>query len=249
VTVAIPCGTPLFFGIPKALIVHQINTGKACDPAMGFYTVESAEQIALLAEKMQTVAIGPGLAKNAQTVQFLKTLLPLMKTSLVLDADALNIIAENPDLFQFLNERTILTPHPGEMARLMRAACLDYQNLSRTQQAAALAQYTGAAVVLKGPGTVIAAPDGRVAVNLSGSPELATAGSGDLLTGIISTVSAHGYDSFESACAGVYLHGMLGGLCCPGKPAMEQGAGIIADDLLLQIGNAIMKLRKNRKNI
>ncbi len=240
-TVAVPRGIPFYSRVPKALIVRQIHSSDDRGDG-GYYTGKDAEPVSRITERMDAVAIGPGLSGQAGVPDFLRSLLPLIRTPLILDADALNIIAENPDLFPLLKPDTVLTPHPGEMLRLMQAAKLDYHAKTRTEQAESLARFTGTVVVLKGPATVIAAPDGRIAVNLSGSPVLATAGSGDLLTGIICSVAGRRYPVFEAACAGVYLHGLLGELCHPDQ--MSQGAGIIADDLLQKIGPAILFLRE-----
>ena len=132
------------------------------------------------------------------------------------------------------------------MLRLLKGTGLvsndvEASRLSRVEKARLLACRTQSVVILKGPGTVIADPEGRTAVNLSGSQELATAGSGDLLTGITASVLAHGYAPFDAACAAVYLHGFLGELDAPVPWRVH--AGLIADDFLDRIGPALDFLR------
>ena len=172
----------------------------------------------------QAVCIGPGLSKEIDTHEFLTSVLPMIQVPLVLDADALNILAEAPELWAMIPEKTILTPHPGEMRRLMQ---LDTVNQRRLESAERLAQDRNVIVVLKGAGTVIATPEGRSYVNTSGNPGMATAGAGDVLTGIIGGLLAQGYEPELAATLGVYLHGKAGD-----RAAHKLGqAGILARDL------------------
>ena len=140
----------------------------------------------------------------------------------VLDADGLNLLARHPELWSPRNDR-VLTPHPGEAARLAAAFGVDC-TLPREQFAAALAEKLGATVVLKGFHTCVAAPGSPVSVNSSGGPELAVAGSGDVLAGIITGLLAGGYAPFDAAKLGVFLHGLAGD---------EGGFSLIADELPL----------------
>ncbi len=151
-------------------------------------------------------------------------ILALLQTdiALVLDADALRVFASpRSDFFAGLQKRsaaTVLTPHAGEFAALFP----DMKQASKVERARAAAAQCGAIVLLKGPDTVIAAPDGRVCVNTHGTPWLATAGSGDVLAGIIAARLAQGEGGFAAACAGAWLHGDAGLRC---------GPGLIAEDL------------------
>ncbi len=154
------------------------------------------------------LAIGPGLGLHSAVADLIKTLLHNFSLPLVLDADALTLLAENPDILPKNRPQTILTPHPGEMARLLQCKTSDIQN-RRLAAAAELALKFGVGVVLKGAATVIAAADGTLSINSSGNRLLATAGSGDLLTGIIGSFLAQGLQAPAAAQAGVFLHGLL----------------------------------------
>jgi hydroxyethylthiazole kinase-like uncharacterized protein yjeF len=160
------------------------------------------------------LAIGPGLGQSLDTSKFTMGLLSVTKMPVVIDADALNILSEEPELLPKLartteGERTVvLTPHPGEMARLVRKTVAEVQ-ANRVEMARSFAKENGVTLVLKGARTLIAHPDGRVAVNTSGNPGMAKGGSGDLLTGIVAGLLAqHPNDAAHGVEAAVYLHGL-----------------------------------------
>jgi len=168
---------------------------------------------ALLASK-SVLAIGPGLGQSPETVKFTTGLLAAAKIPVVIDADALNILAAKPVLLAKLAKgRTlVLTPHPGEMARLARLTVAEVQ-ANRLEVARAFAQRTGVTLVLKGARTLVAHPDGQVAVNTSGNPAMAKGGSGDLLTGLIAGLLAqYPHDPARAVEAAVYLHGLAADL-------------------------------------
>ncbi len=180
----------------------------------------------------RAVCLGPGLSKEIGTQEFVQAILPMIQVPLVLDADALNLLAELPELWAMIPENTILTPHPGEMRRLMG---LDTINHRRLESAERLAQDRNVIVVLKGAGTVVATPDGRSFVNTSGNPGMATAGAGDVLTGVIGALLAQGYAPEQAAALGVYLHGRAGD-----RIAEQVGQdGLMAMDLIQALGKPI----------
>ena len=158
-------------------------------------------------QKFDAVGVGPGLGKAAETVAALKKLLQEVDKPLVLDADALNIIAENKELLSVLPENTILTPHVKEFERLF-GECVDKQQCLELQRV--MSQKYKVIIVLKGAGTTTMLPDGRCYVNSTGNPGMATAGSGDVLTGIILSLLAQRYTPEEAAIIGVFMHGRAG---------------------------------------
>ena len=171
--------------------------------------VVPAEQAAALAPTFDAVVAGCGWDTAEDRLPTLQSLLAGC-SRLVLDADALNLLARHPELYT-PNPGVIMTPHPGEAARLAAAFGVD-ADLPRPEFAAALAARLGCVVVLKGHRTVTAAPDGRRVINGSGSPALATAGSGDVLAGLLGGIYAGRVDAFAAAALAVYLHGRAGEL-------------------------------------
>ncbi len=154
--------------------------------------------------------IGPGLGKNPNTIAFFKKILEKARNvPMVLDADALNILAENPELWEFVPEGTIITPHPGEAARLLNLSTAELQE-RRMEYAVSLATTRNVIVVLKGKGTVIASPKQGVFVSGAGGPSLAKAGMGDVLAGLITSLLAQGYAPLRAAVMGVHLHAKAG---------------------------------------
>jgi NAD(P)H-hydrate epimerase len=168
------------------------------------------EQIAALTAGKTVLALGPGLGQSAETVKFVTGLLSAIKIPAVIDADALNILAAKPVLLAKLakSRQLVLTPHPGEMARLAGVSTAEVQ-ANRLAVAGNFAQKMNVTLVLKGARTLIAHPDGRVAVNTSGNPGMAKAGSGDLLTGMVAAlITQHPQQLSEAVEAAVYLHGL-----------------------------------------
>ncbi|MGO8935273.1 MAG: NAD(P)H-hydrate dehydratase [Terracidiphilus sp.] len=172
------------------------------------------KHIAELTAGKSVLAIGPGLGQGTETAKFVTGLIGATKIPAVVDADALNILAAKPALIKKLaRERTlVLTPHPGEMARLAGTTVATVQ-AGRLETARDFAQRMGVTLVLKGARTIIAHPDGRVAVNTSGNPGMAKGGSGDLLTGLIAGLLAQfPHDPAQAVEAAVYLHGLAADL-------------------------------------
>ncbi|MBH8599520.1 NAD(P)H-hydrate dehydratase [Thermoactinomyces sp. CICC 10523] len=181
-------------------------------------------------ERFSAVAVGPGLGRFAGEEQWLGQLMEEVEVPLVLDADALNILAAHPSLFRWRKKGavTILTPHPGEMARLIGSSTAEVE-VQRHQVARQLALKTDMFVVLKGRYTVIAFPDGKQVLNPTGSPALAKAGSGDLLTGMIGSLLAQRIPAEKAVPMAVYLHGKAGEIAGPSSH------GVMVDDLLRAI--------------
>jgi len=184
------------------------------------------------------VGIGPGLGTEEQTQKALKLLLQECNLPMVMDADALNILSMNKTWIPFLPKNTILTPHPKEFARLAGSWKNDFERLEKQRE---MAVKYGIYIVLKGAHTGIAFPDGKVYFNSTGNPGMATGGSGDVLTGIITGLLAQGYPPGKAAVLGVYLHGLAGDMAVDDISP----EALIAGDLTLYLGKAFNLLRKS----
>lgn len=158
-------------------------------------------------EKFTTIGIGPGLGTEEATIKAMDTLLHEYQSPVVIDADGLNIVAKNKQLLNQLPAGSILTPHPKEFERLAGETANEYQRLEVLQKFAKEYQVV---VVLKGAHSAIATPSGEVYFNSTGNPGMATGGTGDVLTGIITSLLAQKYTSEEAAIVGVYFHGLAG---------------------------------------
>ncbi len=186
-------------------------------------------------DRFNTVAVGPGMDILAKPWQALEELLTLSFQPLVIDADAINLIGKHPGLLEKIPEDSIFTPHPKEFERLTRPTENWFEQLSVMQE---FCQKNQAIVVLKGAHTAIGLPNGRICFNSTGNPGMATAGSGDVLTGMIASLLAQGYSPENAAIMGVYLHGLAGDIAAEklGQPA------IIATDIIENIGHAYQRL-------
>jgi ADP-dependent NAD(P)H-hydrate dehydratase / NAD(P)H-hydrate epimerase len=165
-------------------------------------------QIKKIWNKYSAIAIGPGLSDDPSTKRFILEMVVKCPLPMVIDADALNALAGKLSLLRGVSAPRILTPHPGEFQRLSGTKPLTDADCRR--QAKTFAKRYGCILVLKGHRTVVAAPTGKVYVNTTGNPGMATAGSGDVLTGMIAAFLARGLTPFEAARWGVYWHGKAG---------------------------------------
>lgn len=190
------------------------------------------------------IAIGPGLSTHPETVELVRALTKHLDRPTVLDADALNALTGRTALLATCKTPPIITPHPGEMARLEADATPQTVNSDRIGTATRFARERGLFVVLKGARTVIARPDGAVAICPTGNSGMATAGTGDVLTGMMVGFLAQGVPSWEAACAATYLHGVAGDLAS----AKKGQAGLISRDVIEQIPSALAVMDKNLSN-
>jgi hydroxyethylthiazole kinase-like uncharacterized protein yjeF len=229
--------------------------------------VVAAEAVKVLHEAMgdyDALLLGPGLTQEKETVAFIHAFLGLKRSErkgrigfvasqaesaaerpamppLVVDADGLNTLATADEWWKALPPDTILTPHPGEMARLMGGDTTAKEiQADREGMALRMAAEWGVVVVLKGAFTVVAAPNGRVMVLPFANPGLATAGSGDVLAGAIVGLRAQGMGAFEAAVAGAYVHGLAGQLARDDLGDM----GMVAGDLPLRLALALRRIRQ-----
>jgi hydroxyethylthiazole kinase-like uncharacterized protein yjeF len=197
----------------------------------------ASEAVAPLLERLEAadaLAIGPGLTTNESTVAFVRDTMRRSPVPLVLDADGLNAFSGDAVAFQDREADAVLTPHVGEFARITGVKPRDL-DADRPAHVRALAEQAGAVTLLKGSRTVIAQPGGRLFVNVTGSPILATAGTGDVLTGMIGGLLARGVAPLESAAAAAYLHGLAGQFA-----GRDLGEGALAGDVLERVPEAVV---------
>jgi len=222
----IGAGTVRLLCPPSALIVVAASV---TSPLVSSFKDE--QDLLALTQDMQAVVIGPAAGVTEATRTHVAALAGVGR-ALVLDADAITVFAgEAERLAGLLEAPAVLTPHTGEFDRLFPG--LREQASSKIEATRAGAKQVGAVVVLKGPDTVIAAPDGRAVVNTHATPFLATAGSGDVLAGVVGGLLAQGMEAFDAACAGVWMHGDAG---------RRAGPGMIADDLDAALRETIAEL-------
>jgi NAD(P)H-hydrate epimerase len=182
----------------------------------------------------EAVAVGPGISTQPETVRLIQELIPQLTRPCVLDADGLNALDGKPELLKKARGPVVITPHPGEMARLLGTSteAVQEDRISAIHQAA---ERSGAVVVLKGARSLIGTPSGDCRIVTTGNSGMATAGMGDVLTGVIAGLLAQGLGPMEAAAVGTHLHGLAGDLAF-----REVGpAGLIASDLLARLPNAV----------
>ncbi len=192
------------------------------------------------------IAIGPGLGDDYENASLIKKIIYMTDKPVIIDADGLNLLQDDMEAMRKARAKLIITPHPGEAARLLRRDSADI-NKNRLESAKGLAAVTGAVTVLKGADSVVATPAGKTYINTTGNPGMATGGSGDVMTGVIAALAGQGLDPEAAAVSGVYLHGLAGDL---GRDRMgEYGliAGDIADMVALALKSILESVRPMEK--
>lgn len=203
----------------------------------GVISSKNTDFLLEMCEKSSAVVIGCGLSVCDDTKNLVQSVITNCEKPLVIDADALNCICNKPEILKNLKAPAIITPHPGEMARLLHSTPKTV-NSNRENTAIDFAKKFGVVTVLKGAGTIIASPDGKVYINHTGNSGMATGGSGDVLSGIIGSLLAQGAAPINAAAAGVFLHGTIGDLAAEklGKISM------LPTDMIDMIPTAYLKL-------
>jgi NAD(P)H-hydrate epimerase len=204
---------------------------------VGSISSSAQDRIIELAEGKSVVAIGPGISRNSQTSELVRNLIANLRMPIVLDADGLNAFEGRAGELQGNGRTLVITPHPGEMARLADCSIPDVQK-DRLGVARKFAREHEVIVVLKGHRTLVVQPDGEAWVNTTGNPGMATGGTGDILTGMVAGMLAqHPKQVFEAVMAAVHLHGLAG-------DAMRETMGehsLVATDLLTGLPEAFRR--------
>jgi ADP-dependent NAD(P)H-hydrate dehydratase / NAD(P)H-hydrate epimerase len=228
VTIAIPKSADNISNYEHSLILRKIS-----DDNTGFFSKSSISELKELINQHDVIVIGPGISTNESCYGVIKEILKLDK-QIIIDADALNIISMQPNIFT-KNNKFIYTPHPGEAKRLINGFKIDNKFINnRIKQCEELSKKLNGTVILKGNKTVVSNKGFTTSVNGSGCQALATAGSGDVLTGILAANYAQMSNSFESSCLAVFIHGKAGEI-----GQIKNGSrGLTADDLINFISDA-----------
>jgi NAD(P)H-hydrate epimerase len=248
-------------GVPETLLdifqsrVLEEMTFPLADRGDGTLAAKAIDAILRFAsQNADVIAIGPGIGVTPDTEEIVKKIVLSSAVPVVIDADGLNAIRDSREIFSKAKSPVIITPHPGEMVRLLRRKSevtkqkankvtrISIQDIEedRIETAVTFAKETGVYVVLKGVPTIVAAPEGSAYINTTGNPGMATGGSGDALTGIIASLTGQGLDPAAAAVLGVYLHGLAGD-----SAAMALGEhSLIASDIISALPEAFLSLRR-----
>jgi len=232
VRVAVPKGIlPIVASIEPSFTTIPLPEDSA-----GRISEKAVNTILNAVEENDVLAFGPGIGISGGIQSILETLLQQENLRLLIDADGLNNLAKIKNWPAGRKADLILTPHPGEMKRLWSGLLRDPLPADRTEQAAQFAKHTGTTTVLKGAGTVVAG-DNKIYINTTGNPGMATAGSGDVLTGVITALAGQCLSNFDAAVLGVYVHGLAGDL----SAAKLGQVSLIATDIIDFLPEAFMK--------
>lgn len=207
------------------------------DRSTGHFTMDSFQQIIHIIEGMDAIAIGPGMGVDEERVELVRKILLEYKKPVVLDADGINLISLDPTILMDRQGDTIITPHPGELSRLLGVSIGEIQK-ERVEYSKFTSNKYNVITVLKGANTLVTDGKEKVYKNNTGNPGMATAGSGDVLTGMITSFIGQGISPYEGAVLGVYCHGLAGDLASRDKGEY----GMIARDILDNIPYSIKKL-------
>ncbi|WP_432665998.1 NAD(P)H-hydrate dehydratase [Wukongibacter baidiensis] len=220
-------------GIPEAITVPLQEMRK------GVIGINHIEKIIEDTKTANVLTIGPGCGSTAELSEIIKRILIDVDVPIVIDADGLNALSKNIEWLSEKKSKIIITPHLGEMERLTKIPIEEIKN-NLIKVAKDFSQKWNVIVVLKGASTIVTSPDGKVFINVSGNPGMATAGSGDVLTGIITGLVAQGLEPLKAAVTAVYLHGMTGD-----KVASEKGEyGLLAGDIVEELPYTIKNIVK-----
>ena len=234
----VTCAVPVSQQPVVAAHLAEAMTEPIAETAAQTLSAKALDRILELAARMDAVAVGPGVGREPETQGALRELVRTAEQPMVVDADALTALVGHLALVREARAPRLLTPHPGEAARLLdtTVAAVQADRLGSTR---ALAEATGAVVALKGARTVVAAPSGETTLNPTGNPGLATGGTGDVLTGIAGGFLAQGLAALPALQAAVYLHGLAGDLAARARG----GVGLLAGDVAEALPAALRALR------
>lgn len=223
-------------GVPEAITVPLQEMRK------GVIGIHHIEKIINDAKEANVLTIGPGCGSTSELAEIIKQVLAKVEIPIIIDADGLNVLSRDKEWFLEKKSKIVITPHIGEMARLTNIPIEEIRH-DLIKVAKDFATKWGVVVVLKGASTIVASPEGEIYINVKGNPGMATAGSGDVLTGIITGLIAQGLEPLKAAITAVYLHGLTGD-----KVAYDKGEyGLLAGDLVESLPYTIKDIVENNK--
>jgi NAD(P)H-hydrate epimerase len=223
----------------------EVMTYPVEDKGKGCFTLSSFKKLIDFVEDKDVVVIGPGLSQFGETMEMVRKLFAEVKKPFVIDADGINAFQGHLDLLRKAKGKTVLTPHPGELARIMGMTPQDV-NADRIGIGAKFVDKYGVNLLLKGARSILFTTDGGTFINPTGNPALAKGGSGDILTGFIGGLAAQGYTLTQSAIIGAYFHGYIADTWCA-----DTGSNIdlLAGDLLNGVGRAMKEIERGEERI
>ena len=248
---AIKSGTGLVTTACPAIIndilevkMTEVMTYPLMDNGTGTLQEECVEQIIDRMNKSDVMLFGPGLSLNGDILKILDVIISKSDIPLILDADGINALSMNINILNKLKCPMVITPHPGEMSRLTGLTVSELEK-KRIETASTFSKKWNIIVVLKGSATVIACPEGDAYINTTGNPGMATAGSGDVLAGIIASLMGQGLNEKNAAVLGVFIHGLAGD-----KAQKTKGMhGLVASDIINEIPQALDELYRGKTNV
>ena len=241
---ALRTGSGLVYSIiPKSLeVIMSIKLTEVIiksidDRGKGYFIEESINEILKAIHNMDVIALGPGIGVDEGRVNLVREIIRNVKLPMIIDADGVNCISKDINILKEKKGPIIITPHPGEMGRLLNLEISEVEN-KREYYAKYISKEYDIITVLKGHKTIVASPEEKIYINTTGNPGMATAGSGDVLTGIITSLLGQGLSPFNASKLGVYLHGLAGDIS---KSKIGE-YGIIARDIIKAIPYGIMEI-------
>ena len=233
----VTCGIPESLNDIMEIKLTEVMTKSFPETKNHSFSLSAEKEILKFSEKASVIAIGPGISRHKDTLKLVRILLRRLNKPVVLDADGIMALVGQLDILKKRKAPTVLTPHPGEMSKLISKSVQVIQAI-RSKIASEFAKKYGVTLALKGYRTVVASPKGEIYLNKTGNSGMSTAGSGDVLTGMIASFIGQGINPYSSTALGSYLHGLAGDLA-----ARENGPfGMIASDILSKVPQAIKEV-------
>ncbi len=233
----VTCAIPESLNEIMEVKLTEVMTLALPDKGTNSLGIESKKAILDFASKCDVVALGPGLGQKDETQSLVKELIEKIEKPLVIDADGINALGGQLDILRNRKGRTVLTPHPGEMARLL-GKDIDSIRKDKEEVAKSVAEITSAVVCLKGHRTVVASPEGQIYVNETGNSGMATGGMGDVLTGMIASFIGQGVEDYSASIISVYLHGLAGDIAAEKEGVFSMTATDVLSNLHLAFERA-----------